>query len=83
MSSGALLISAEPAAAKKIIRRIQQKSIQASVIGEFTGKSNERLITRKDGGLQTVPRLSSDHLWRALLQDASRNSGLGLEGSNK
>ena len=69
VSSGALLISAKPAAANKIIERIRSHSVQASVIGEFTDDPNERLIRRKDGRLQNVPRPSSDHLWRALLQD--------------
>jgi hydrogenase expression/formation protein HypE len=67
ISSGALLISAKPEFVDKIIRELEQKQIHASMIGEFLEKSRHRLILRKNGETQALPRPISDHLWLALL----------------
>ena len=66
ISSGALLISAKPEFADKIIEELKQKQIRASIIGEFSEKSRHRLILRKNGETQALPRPISDHLWLAL-----------------
>jgi hydrogenase maturation factor len=66
ISSGALLISAEPEFAEKIVRELKQNQIDASVIGEFLQNKREHKIIRKDGTIQTLPRPISDHLWLAL-----------------
>ena len=66
ISSGALLIAAQPAAANKIIESLNQQKIQASVIGEFLEDVGQRLLTPKNGALQELPRPKSDHLWTAL-----------------
>jgi len=67
ISSGALLISAKPEFADRIIGELEQKQIHASIIGEFLKKSRRRLIVRKNGETQALPRPISDHLWLALL----------------
>jgi len=67
ISSGALLISAKPEFVDKIIGELEQKQIYASIIGEFLEKSRHRLILRKNGETQALPRPISDHLWLALL----------------
>ena len=66
ISSGALLIAAQPAAANKIIESLNQQKIHASVIGEFLEDVGQRLLTPKNGALQELPRPKSDHLWTAL-----------------
>ena len=66
ISSGALLISAESKSASKIIRSLKQAKIPASVIGEFTKKSEKRIIIKKDGSYQFLTSPVSDHLWTAL-----------------
>jgi len=66
ISSGALLISAEPEFAEKIVRELKQNQIDASVIGEFLQNKREHKIIRKDGTIQTLPRPVSDYLWLAL-----------------
>jgi hydrogenase maturation factor len=66
ISSGALLISAEPEFAEKIVRELKQNEIDASVIGEFLQNRREHKIIRKDGTIQTLPRPVSDNLWLAL-----------------
>jgi hydrogenase maturation factor len=68
ISSGALLISAKPEFAEKIIKRLQQESISASVIGEFLEDPQTRTMVRKNGKIQALPRPSSDHLWFALMR---------------
>ncbi len=66
ISSGALLISAKPEFADRIIGELEQKQIHASIIGEFLEKSRRRLIVREDGETRALPRPVSDHLWLAL-----------------
>ena len=66
IGSGALLISAEAKSANAIISNLKRKRIQASVIGEFTENTNQRVLIQKDGGAAVLPRPLSDHLWTAL-----------------
>jgi hydrogenase maturation factor len=66
ISSGALLISAEPKSASKILRSLKQAKIPASVIGEFRKKSEQRIIVKKDGSYEVLASPVSDHLWTAL-----------------
>jgi hydrogenase expression/formation protein HypE len=66
ISSGALLISAKPEFADKIVKKLEQKQIHASVIGEFLKNPNDRLLINKNGKIQALPRPVSDHLWLAL-----------------
>jgi hydrogenase maturation factor len=68
ISSGALLISAEPRSANKIVENLKLQRIQASVIGEFIEDISERVLTRKDGRTEILPRPLSDHLWTALMR---------------
>jgi len=66
ISSGALLISAKPESAEKIIKRLKMEKIPAFVIGEFLENPRKRLLLRKDGKTQNLPRPVTDHLWIAL-----------------
>jgi hydrogenase maturation factor len=66
IGSGALLIAAEPESAENIVKRLGQKKIPASVIGEFQKNPRNRKITRKNGKTENLQRPLSDHLWRAL-----------------
>jgi len=66
ISSGALLIAAEPTVALKIIKVLKQQGISATVIGEFTDDPNNRVLKLKTGGTQKLPRPVSDQLWIAL-----------------
>ena len=68
ISSGALLISAKPEFATKIIESLEQQKIHASVIGEFSKNLHERTMTGKNKKIQALPRPLSDHLWLALLR---------------
>ena len=66
ISSGALLIAAEPEAANKIVDNLCQEYIYADVIGEFNPNPNKRILMHKDDTAEMLPRPVSDHLWIAL-----------------
>ncbi len=66
ISSGALLIAAEPEAAPKIIESLSEERIYADVIGEFNPNPNNRILMHKDNSAEMLPRPVSDHLWVAL-----------------
>lgn len=72
ISSGTLLISAKPEYAEKIVKNLEQTHILASVIGEFLEDPCTRVIIRKNGEPQTLPKPSSDHLWVALMRGEGR-----------
>jgi hydrogenase expression/formation protein HypE len=66
ISSGALLIAADPKEANRIVDRLCQERIYADIIGEFNSNANKRLLMRKDDTAEMLPRPVSDHLWIAL-----------------
>lgn len=66
ISSGALLIAAEPEAADKILDALGQEHIYADVIGEFNSNPNKRILSHSDESAEMLPRPISDHLWIAL-----------------
>ena len=66
ISSGALLIAADPKAEDKIIDALCKQHIYADTIGEFNPNSNKRLLNHKDDSVEILPRPVSDHLWLAL-----------------
>ncbi len=66
IGSGALVISAEAKSADGIVRNLRNEDVPASVIGEFTENSEQRLLIRKNGETKALPRPLSDHLWIAL-----------------
>ena len=66
ISSGALLIAADPQATHKIIDALCQEHIYADVIGEFNSNPNKRILMHKDDSAEMLPRPVSDHLWFAL-----------------
>jgi hydrogenase expression/formation protein HypE len=68
IGSGALLISAEAKFAEKIVKSLEKRQIQASIIGDLVENVDERLLVRKNHKVQALPRPSSDHLWTALIK---------------
>lgn len=66
ISSGALLIVAEPQATNTIIDALSREHIYADVIGEFNPNPNKRILIHKDNTAEMLPRPISDHLWLAL-----------------
>jgi hydrogenase expression/formation protein HypE len=66
ISSGALLISADPLSADKIVEALSGQHIYSEVIGEFNSNQNKRLLMKPDGMAEMLPRPVSDHLWIAL-----------------
>ncbi len=66
ISSGALLIAAQPEAANKIIDALSLEHIYADVIGEFNVNPNKRILMHKDDTAEMLPRPVLDQLWIAL-----------------
>jgi len=66
IGSGALLIAANPKFTKKIIEKLDNIQINASIIGDMLKNSNARIMVKKDGKHRDLPRPVSDHLWLAL-----------------
>ena len=66
ISSGALLIAAEPRSADKIVSSLCQEHIYADIIGEFNSNPNKRILIHKDDSAENLSRPVSDHLWMAL-----------------
>jgi hydrogenase maturation factor len=69
ISSGTLLIAAEPKKAASIVETLEEKGIRASVVGSFSENPNSRALVRRNGAVQTLPKSVSDHLWSALAQE--------------
>jgi len=66
ISSGALLVAAQPESADRIVESLCQQHIYADIIGEFNSNPNKRLLMHKDDSAEMLPRPVSDHLWNAL-----------------
>lgn len=66
ISSGALLIASRPEYAEKVVKELAENGIEASVIGDFLAAKSQRLLVRKKGAVEELPRPESDHLWLAL-----------------
>ncbi len=66
ISSGALLISAEPGSAEKITDKLIANDIEAAVIGEFLESPTERKLVQTGGLTTDLVRPVCDHLWVAL-----------------
>jgi hydrogenase maturation factor len=66
ISSGALLIASRKEKAERIIEKLSENGIKASIIGEFLPSRKQRLLVRKNGEVAPLPRPQSDHLWLAL-----------------
>jgi len=66
ISSGALLISADPQSSDEILEELKKHGIQAAVIGEFLEDPKKRILISADGTIKELVRPISDHLWIAL-----------------
>ena len=66
IGSGALLVAAEAERAEKIIGDLKKMGVEAAAIGEFLENREGRVLIKKNGAVQVLPRPKSDHLWKAL-----------------
>jgi hydrogenase maturation factor len=66
ISSGTLLIVAKETNASKIIKKLRDREIRASLIGEILENPMERILVGKDCSKRELVRPISDHLWLAL-----------------
>jgi hydrogenase maturation factor len=66
ISSGALIISAEPKSASKIVTSLERKGIESSIIGKITSKKDGAYIIRKDRTKLDLSTQVKEELWQAL-----------------
>lgn len=66
ISSGALLVASDQTATPRIIERLEQRHVRASIIGNFVKNPKKRTLIRKNGTSEDLPKFVSDHLWIAL-----------------
>ena len=66
ISSGALIISARPKSATRIVKALEEKGIKASIIGKTTNKKDGAFIVRKDGTKLDLSTPVKEELWQAL-----------------
>jgi hydrogenase maturation factor len=66
ISSGSLLIVADNTKTKGILKELNERGIRASIIGEMSKNVEKRVIFRKDGCEEDLPRPITDDLWKAL-----------------
>jgi hydrogenase expression/formation protein HypE len=66
ISSGALLIAADPKEAENVVNKLFQEHIYADIIGEFNPNPNKRILVHADESAEILPRPITDQLWIAL-----------------
>lgn len=71
ISSGSLLIIAKQDKATKIIDKLQENGVDASIIGEVLADAECRTIIRRNGSSEPLARPLSDELWTALKKDVN------------
>jgi hydrogenase maturation factor len=69
ISSGTLIISAERKGAEKIVERLKQKGISASIVGKILAKGKGAFIIRKDGTKLDLAKPVREELWRVLQKE--------------
>ena len=66
LGSGALLITAQPGEAEKIMEALTEEGIKASVIGEVTPLSEGRLLVDEKGSHESIEAVDQDEIYRVL-----------------
>jgi hydrogenase maturation factor len=66
ISSGALIIAANPEKAEKILVALKGKDIRAAIIGKVIDKKEGMHIIRKDGAKLDLSKPVKEELWKAL-----------------
>jgi hydrogenase expression/formation protein HypE len=66
LGSGALLITAQPDEAEKIMEALAEEGIRASVIGEVTPLSEGRLLVDEEGSHEPIEAVEQDEIYRVL-----------------
>ena len=66
IGSGALIICADPKNAQKIVKALDKKGIQASIIGKTNEEEDKIFIFRKNGSKLDLSKPVKEELWKAL-----------------
>ena len=68
IAEGSLLLTARPSHITKIIRKLGQAGIAASVIGRVTANSRKRTLRRRDGTVSPLAIPEQDPFWPAFFE---------------
>lgn len=66
IASGSMLIAAQNNKARALVNALRKNGTKADIIGEFLDSPSERIIRRKNGKEEALPRPVCDHVWLAL-----------------
>ena len=66
MSSGCLLIAADNRKSDRIVRRLEQRGIEAQIIGKFTDRKKGRKLVRLNGSTIEIRASERDELYRVI-----------------
>lgn len=66
ISSGTLIISTRPETADKIVAKLEEKGIRASIMGKVIEKKHNAYIVRKNGTRLSLTKPVKEELWTAL-----------------
>ena len=66
LSSGSLLIVAKKNGAKKIVEKITELHIEASIIGEIKKENEGKLIKTRNNALRKIESVKQDEVYRIL-----------------
>lgn len=68
IAEGSLLLTAEPAAASRVLRRLKAAGIEASAIGKVTANRRRRVLKRRDGSVRPLAIPDQDPFWPAFFE---------------
>ena len=66
MSSGCLLIAADHRKSGRIVHRLEQRGIEAQIIGKFTERKKGRKLVRLNGSATEIRASERDELYRVI-----------------
>ena len=70
IASGSLLIAVEHDHADSLVKTLHEQHVPAAIIGDLGAAPSDRILLRKNGAMDRMPRPPCDELWRALDEGA-------------
>jgi hydrogenase maturation factor/predicted fused transcriptional regulator/phosphomethylpyrimidine kinase len=75
IAEGSLLITSNPESSEKIIEKLNENGINASVIGRVTDDPTKRIMKRMDGSVIPLEIPQEDPFWRVFFESVERMMG--------
>lgn len=68
VGAGSMIIAAEDAAKENVLKRLQQKNIQATIVGYFTDEPEKKNLITSNGETSLLMHPGTDAYWNAFYQ---------------